>query len=168
MLIVFGGLPGTGKSTLAREIARIRSAIYLRIDTIEQALRPALGEDVADAGYRVAYALAESNLRQGLDVVADSVNPIMLTRDAWRDVAASVGARSVEIEVICSDAGEHQRRVETRTSDVAGLKLPNWREVLDREYEPWNRPRIVVDTAGCLPAASLREIALRLEALGTP
>jgi predicted kinase len=39
MLIVFGGLPGTGKTTLARAFAQRRRATYLRIDTIEQALR---------------------------------------------------------------------------------------------------------------------------------
>ncbi len=36
MLIVFGGLPGTGKTTLARAFAQRRRATYLRIDTIEQ------------------------------------------------------------------------------------------------------------------------------------
>ena len=37
-LIVFGGLPGTGKTTLAKAIAGEHAATYLRIDTIEQAL----------------------------------------------------------------------------------------------------------------------------------
>jgi predicted kinase len=38
-LIIFGGLPGTGKTTLSRMLAERRGALYLRIDTIEQALR---------------------------------------------------------------------------------------------------------------------------------
>jgi predicted kinase len=56
-LIVFGGLPGTGKTTLAREVAEEHSATYLRIDTIEQALRSSgvlVGDDVGPAGYLVA------------------------------------------------------------------------------------------------------------------
>jgi putative protein kinase ArgK-like GTPase of G3E family len=36
-LIVFAGLPGTGKSTLAQRLAREIGAIYLRIDALEQA-----------------------------------------------------------------------------------------------------------------------------------
>ncbi len=39
MLIALGGLPGTGKTTIARELARQLGAVHLRIDSIEQALR---------------------------------------------------------------------------------------------------------------------------------
>jgi predicted kinase len=35
MLIVFAGLPGSGKSSIARELAREIGAIWLRIDSIE-------------------------------------------------------------------------------------------------------------------------------------
>jgi predicted kinase len=41
MLIVFSGLPGVGKTTIARELACSLAAVYLRIDSIEQALRQA-------------------------------------------------------------------------------------------------------------------------------
>jgi adenylylsulfate kinase-like enzyme len=109
MLIVFGGLPGTGKTTLARAFAQERRATYLRIDTIEQALRSSemLAGDVGPAGYMVAYALAEANLRLGGIVVADSVNPLTITRDAWRNVAAMATSAIFEIEVVCSDADQH-------------------------------------------------------------
>jgi predicted kinase len=136
MLIVFGGLPGTVKTTLARALARERQATYLRVDTIEHALRSSgmLAGDVGPAGYVIAYELAESNLLLGRDVVADSVNPVAITRNAWRRMAAAASMEIVEIEVTCSDVAEHRRRIETRSIDIAGLIAPTWQQVADREY----------------------------------
>ncbi len=68
-LIVIGGLPATGKSTVGRAVARRFGASYLGIDTIRQSLY-AFAERDADTdalrhavtlglGYSVAYALAE-------------------------------------------------------------------------------------------------------------
>jgi predicted kinase len=153
MLIVFGGWPATGKTTIARKVAARWSATYLRIDVIEQAIRLSglRAEDFGPAGYVVANALAASNLANGLAVVADSVNPVRETREGWRAAAASVGAKIVEIEVICSDPDEHRHRVEMRQSDIAGLVLPSWQDVLKRDYSPWDEADLVIDTAGCTP-----------------
>ena len=73
MLIIFGGLPGVGKTTLAKATARKWEAVYLRVDTIEQALRfsETLQGEVGPAGYLVAYRLAAENLPIGRTVVAD-------------------------------------------------------------------------------------------------
>ena len=149
MLIIFGGLPGVGKTAIAAGLARVIDALYLRIDSIEQAIRASgvVARPMDDAGYRVAYAVAEDNLRLGKTVVADSVNPLNLTRDAWVSVASRVGVRAVEIEVKCSLVSEHRRRVQTRTTDIPGLKLPTWEGVLGREYQPWDREHLVIDTA---------------------
>ncbi|PYT79852.1 MAG: hypothetical protein DMG40_14550 [Acidobacteria bacterium] len=149
MLIVFAGLPGTGKSTIARELARQLGAVHVRIDSIEQALRDygTVDRCMDDTGYRVAYAIAADNLRIARTVIADSVNPLTVTRDAWVAVAKRTGARIAEVEIICSDVNEHRRRTEMRTSDIPGLKLPTWQEIVSREYHPWDRPHLVFDTA---------------------
>src|SRR5262245_13694946 len=101
MLVIFAGLPGTGKSSIARELARQLDAVYLRIDSIEQAIlsSPAGAGTLDDTGYRVANAVAEDNLRLGRIVIADSVNPIRISRDAWLEVARRANATPVEIEV---------------------------------------------------------------------
>jgi predicted kinase len=147
-LFIFAGLPAAGKTTLARRLARQLRAAYLRIDTIEQTMRDERLPLNGPEGYVVAYRLAADNLRLGTSVVADSVNPLRITRAAWRAVAAEAGVPFVEIEVICSDLAEHRSRVESRSSDIAGLVLPTWDEVCARERDPWDTQPIVIDTAG--------------------
>ena len=157
MLIILGGLPGVGKTAIARELARQTGAVHLRIDSIEDAIRDSgITRPLDDVGYRVAYAIAADNLRIGRTVIADSVNPLRLTRDAWVAVADGVGIRAMEVEVRCSDVGEHQRRVESRMA-------PTWEEVIAREYDYWDREHLVIDTAGRSVEESVRIV---MQALG--
>ena len=165
-LFIFAGLPGSGKSTLAQELAKRIDAAYVRIDTIEQALRDLCAFDVQGEGYGVAYRVAADNLRLGRNVVADSCNPIELTRREWERTAREVGARYVNIEVICSDRTEHRRRVETRPTSVAGLEPPTWENVVTREYHPWSVARIVIDSSGETPTRSIDRLLAELRAAG--
>jgi predicted kinase len=146
MLIILGGLPSTGKTTIARELASRLGAMHVRVDTIEQNIRAA-GLEVGPAGHLVAYGIVQDNLSLGHIVIADSVNSIAVTRVAWLEVASLAGKRAVEIEIICSDKAEHRRRAETRLTDVAGLIKPTWQEIVERVYEPWDGRDIRVDTA---------------------
>lgn len=148
MLYIFGGLPGTGKTLISQAFARELNALHIRIDTIEQVLRESGLPVNGPEGYEVAYRIAADNLRLGLSVVADSVNPLHITRAAWRDVAAKTSVPFVEIELVCSDEAVHRLRVETRSTDISGLKLPTWDEVVVREYEPWETKHYVIDTSG--------------------
>ena len=165
MLIIIGGLPGSGKTTIARELARQIAAVHIRIDSIEQALRDSglLSQPMNDAGYRVGYTIAEDNLRIGRTVIADSVNPLAVTRDAWLAVANRVQVSAIEIEITCSDATEHRQRVERRVSDIAGLRPSTWQEVVNRNYESWNRERLVIDTAGQSVDENVRMLQRALE-----
>ncbi|AGU52728.1 putative kinase [Variovorax paradoxus B4] len=158
MLIVLGGLPGTGKTTIARELVARSPCTYLRIDTIEQALMKSSSlEEVGPAGYVVACELAGSILALGMSVVADCVNPLPVTREAWRAVATGTSSGLLEVEIVCSDQAEHRRRVESRTTDIPGLIPPTWEAVMRHEYETWTTSRLVIDSAlvGASEAAHL-------------
>ncbi len=128
-LFIFSGLPGTGKSAIAKELAKVLRATYLRIDTVEQAIRDLCDFKVEGEGYRLSHKVASDNLKLGNSVIADSCNPISLTRKEWNEVAINAGANFVNIEIICSNKSEHRYRVETRSPDVPKLKLPTWEQV---------------------------------------
>jgi predicted kinase len=157
-LFTFAGLPGVGKTTLSQHLVRRIGAVYLQIDTVEQALRDLCRIRVQGEGYRLLYRIASDNLRLGISVIADSCNPIELTRGEWEQVAAGAHAEHVNIEVICSDPEEHRRRVTNRIATVPGLQLPTWDEVINREYHRWIRDRIVIDTSGKSETESVNEL----------
>lgn len=152
LLVVFAGLPGSGKSVLARGVADAIGATYLRIDSIESAIVSALAP-VRDSpvGYVVAGRVAADQLVAGRDVVADAVNGVAAARDGWTALAARTRAVLRFVEVRCSDDVEHRRRVETREPEMPGQSVPDWEQVLRRRYEPWPPeppPRITVDNIG--------------------
>lgn len=165
MLVVFGGLPGTGKTTISRGVAVRRAATYLRIDVIEQAIRiSGVLKEVGPVGYVVANALAESNLANGQTVIADCVNPVRESREGWQATATRARKPLIEVEVICSDPVEHRRRVEQRASEIDGLVLPTWQDVLDRDYAPWPEPHVIIDTARLSPAEAIAIVERVMEA----
>jgi predicted kinase len=147
LLIVFGGLPGTGKSSVSQALARSFAATYLRIDAIEQTLKAAGVGDVGASGYAIANALAEANLKLGGVIIADCVNPVAASRQGWRDAAARTSSPLMEIEIVCSEPLEHRRRVESRSPEIAGHVLPIWEEVIAHPFEPWTGDHLVLDTA---------------------
>jgi len=131
--------------TLLAFLAAITQRVELNTGMTLLTLRPA-----ALAAKQAAEVdlLSGGRLRLGVSVVADSCNPIEITRREWEQVARETRAVHVNIEVICSDSGEHRLRAEARHAEVSGLKLPTWSEIENREYDEWTVERVIVDTAG--------------------
>ena len=86
------------------------------------------------------------------------VNPWPLTRNEWQAVANRAGVRALNVEVLCSDIDEHQRRVESRSADIAGHTVPTWPQVIERDYRAWDGERLVIDTARLKVRESVRAI----------
>ncbi|WP_342667823.1 2-C-methyl-D-erythritol 4-phosphate cytidylyltransferase [Luteipulveratus mongoliensis] len=166
VLIVLGGLPGVGKTTLARALARRTPLTHLRVDTVETGLRRVGATDVpAAAGYGVAYAMAGDQLDLGQSVIADTVNPLPVTREAWRGVADEHDARVFEIELICSDTAVHERRVTERVPDIPEHIDPTWQQVQDRDYAEW-QPDLRLDTASATPEELAATVLAALRHVG--
>jgi predicted kinase len=103
-------------------------------------------------------------LRLGLTVVADSVNRLDVTRSGGRKMVLEAGVQIFDIELICSDATVHRVTIEERQADIPGHKLPTWKSVLERRYDPWESEHLVVDTANFSVEQVIETITDRLSA----
>lgn len=141
-LIILAGLPGTGKTTLARRLSKALSLVYLRVDSIEApfiAYHPDAGAH--GEGYQALINLAAENLKLGHGVIIDTVNPFHLSRAMFKALSEETGAETFQFELRMKDVSLHKKRVEERHSDIPGFRVPTWQDVLDREYEEWDESK---------------------------
>lgn len=157
ILVSLSGLPGVGKTTISQSLSAQSKAVHLRVDAVEAALKRSVLNirSAEDAGYLAIASVAKDNLLLGFDVIADTVNPVEVTRELWALTAAAASAQLLNVEVVCSDTDVHRQRVETRKSDIEGLEVPSWKAVSQREFEQWRTDRLVVDTS----VSSIQECA---------
>jgi predicted kinase len=149
-LVIVGGLPGTGKSTIAAQAARMIHGMLIAKDVVEATLwRSGIGRDANSgwAGYELLSSLAEAQLRIGGSAVLDSVAGYDRLREGWRGLARRHGADALEIECECSDERTHRTRIEGRHRDIPGWYELTWQEVdaARSRYEPWLGEHLVLD-----------------------
>ena len=142
VFVVISGLPGTGKSAVARAVAMRLGAVHLSIDPVENAmLGVGLDEGWATgvAAYEAVRVMAEDNLTLGRSVVVDAVNDSEAARTTWRNAANTSGIPVTFVLLTVPNRGEHRRRLEGRDRGMVNVGEPTWDQVLSRAeaYEPW-------------------------------
>ncbi len=155
-LIIFSGLPGTGKSTLAEAIGKeFRIPVFAK-DWLEATLlRSGLKQDLKSlgfAGYELLTALAERQLMLGQSVILDSVAGTQSIRSTWRQLSEQYAASWRVIECICSDEALHRARLQDRKRNIPGWHELEWSEVerVRQYYAPWEGKYLVLDMAQSL------------------
>jgi len=152
-LIVFSGLPGTGKSSLAEAVGRdwgipVFAKDWLEGTLVRSELKPANeAKSLGFAGYELLTILAERQLRLGQSVILDSVAASRTIRSTWRQLSDQYGAQYCVIECICSDEALHRSRLQGRERNIPGWHELEWSEVerVKQYYLPWEGGRLVLD-----------------------
>ncbi len=165
------GLPGAGKSAVADRLAARTGWPVLSVDPVEAALFEAgvsRDEPTGLAAYNVVGVLAEHLLRLRQTVVVDAVNADPKARHQWEDLAARTDVPLRFVEVVCSDAGLHRKRLEERRRDLGDFPEPRW-DTLDQRRQQlgdWVGARLVVDTVDTVAELDVLVDALVAELRG--
>jgi predicted kinase len=139
-LILTCGLPGAGKSTLARRLAAERGAVRLTKDEWMWAL----GSSPWDATTQTRveqelWSLAQEILRLGLSVVLDFGLWTRVERDEMRSVARDLGV-GVELHYVSAPVDELWRRIGLRNSEPPWDREPILRSHLDEWAQTFQAP----------------------------
>ena len=124
-LVIFSGLPGTGKSTLAERLARQLGWPLLCIDDVTGDVPPNAGIAFWDSRVAILLRLTEVQLQLGLSVVVDSVF-MNMDRNHAQELARRYGARFCPIYVFISDENVWERRVTSRHDEMKDSAVATW------------------------------------------
>ena len=151
--IIFSGVPGTGKSTLAEAIGKKFGISVFAKDWLEATLlRCGLQSTQTDqtlgfAGYELLTILAQRQLMLGQSVILDSVAASQNIRHTWKELASQYQAHLYVIECVCSEPSVHRARLKERRRNIPGWHELEWSEVerVQGYYLPWEGEHLVLD-----------------------
>ena len=152
-LLMLAGLPGSGKSTFAHEVANRSPFLVLETDRLRKALvsEPRYTPDEHSRVFRACHRLIDEFLRRGYPVLFDATN---LTEKNRRPVYIIARKRGVPLAIAVTTAPVNiaRQRLDDRE---AGMDPETWSDAgwdihcrMAPAWEPPKRPYILVDTSG--------------------
>jgi len=139
-LVIFSGLPGTGKSTLANNLARELRWPLLRIDDVVGEVPENPNVAFLDSKVAILLGLTETQLKLGLSVIVDSVF-MNMDRNHAQELAHKYQARFLPIFVFVSDENVWKERVTNRAKELNDKDVATWDRIQHqrghfRKWEP--------------------------------
>lgn len=156
-VVVFTGLPGTGKSALAEAVARAIQAPAFAGDWLMGSLKPHGVLDRLNRPtylamyYNLLHTLVARQLMLGQAAIVDClIDDDVATR--WQEDIARYGARLLIVECICTDVDLHRSRIVGRDRGIPGWHEISWDHVerMRTEYPPLTVSHITIDAVNSL------------------
>ena len=171
LLVVLCGVTFSGKSTLARELARLLPAVIVSLDFIneERGLDGGQGvpvEEWAETN-RLAQERVRDLLRAGSDVIVDDTTSMQMLRTAWQDLAVREGADAALVWLTIDAETQAERMLLNRWTESRPDVLD---EVLQAHLDGFEYPEpqehaIIVDGATVQRPGRAAQIVARIRAV---
>ncbi|RXJ71658.1 hypothetical protein CS022_20145 [Veronia nyctiphanis] len=148
-LIVIGGLPGTGKTTLSKALSKRLELPVFSKDELEAAVSRAeiaSNRQMNGVGYELMDTIAHAHIDSCRSVIFDFIASKNRIIECW----PSLLSMPVKyIECICSDESRHQERILSRERGIKGWYELSWEDVAQIKaiYNPYTSERLILDTA---------------------
>lgn len=145
MLILIAGLPGTGKTTFAKALARSIDAVHLNSDVIRAGLdyQGIYSLEAKKAVYREMLRQTGLHLLAGRSVIVDATFYKQMLRMPFVRLAARYGVRVKWIEMRASERIVEQRMSQRRDFSEADLEVYL---VIRDNFEPLRKGHLVLQT----------------------
>ncbi len=158
VLVMMSGLPGTGKSYLARKLCEKMPFVIIESDFVRKTLfnPPTYSARESALVHRVCHTLIDRLLRKGVRVIFDATNLVEFQREYVYRLAERNGAKLVIVQTVAPDEVVRWRLEKRHTArDEHDISDADWAVYsrMKRRQQPINRPHIVVDTSGDIDEA---------------
>lgn len=146
MLIIVCGLPGSGKTTLARELAGRVHAVHFSSDALrKKALaKPTYSEDEKMLIYDELARMAAASLAEGKDVIVDATYYSRMQRERMRKVAQDAGAKSFTLLCVLSEEETRRRLSRRKPGGISDADFGVYLKIR-MVFEPLDEPHLEVD-----------------------
>lgn len=170
------GFPGSGKSTLSREIARRLDVVIVDHDVTKTALLESTSQHSLDGvlagklAYDIDWALVEFHLSLGRNVILDSpcLYDVMIERGLT--IASNSGATYRYVECVIDDIDEINRRLRERDrklSQIKSVSPEDFHRTVAGSKKPVHMHTLTIDTNRPL-VTYISDVTAYLQAIDGP
>ncbi|NIO20207.1 MAG: AAA family ATPase [Candidatus Aenigmarchaeota archaeon] len=149
MLYIVCGLPGTGKTTMAKKIADHTKSFVLNTDIIRKRIMedPKYTEHEKELVYKLLFDMAEKFLATGKNVILDGTFYRKELRERAKEIAKKTKNKFKIIEIKCSEEIIRKVMKERKKKKIASDADFAVYKKMKKVFEPIREKHLVLNTS---------------------